>query len=95
MKEKAIKEWREHRIAALYYNTIDGYLRHRNIDSSVYLKLYEIHNEAMATVERILSVTTVKRVLPKLEIECMFKAQGDFLNWKSKFEKQECPDLPY
>ncbi len=87
MKERAINEYINHKKAALYYISICGYLRNKNINYDKYNNLYLIHNQALATVKRVLSETTIKRDLKKYDVSIMFDAEKNFLQWKEQLKK--------
>ena len=88
MKERAINEYINHRKEILYYLSICGYLKNKNINYDKYNNLYLIHNQALTTVKRILSETTIKRDLKKYDVTIMFDAEKNFLQWKEHFEKK-------
>ena len=91
MKERALKEYENHFTEALYYSSICGYLRNRNLKDNTFIELYMLHNEVIAAIKRILSVTTIKKELEKINIHCAFESQKRFLDWQSIFEKENKP----
>lgn len=87
MKERALKEYKNQFTAVLYYSSVWGYLKNKNLDHKTFIDYYMIHNEALTTIKRVLSVTTIKKELEKINIECAFESQKMFLDWKDVFEK--------